>query len=181
MQDPHCVFQIVKRHFARYTPAMVEEVCGVPQALFLKVAGHFATIRERTDRGLLFMPVGWTQHSVGVQYIRTAAIVTTAPRQHWAARAAASGPSRSCLDQGSTDIPTLYNLLPGYLPMPKAKSDTSFEKYIEANKADSGWWANSPNTRCRCSRPIMVIPLPPTQTTGVMTICPISVATIRIW
>src|SRR5438105_5328209 len=38
LQDPRCVFQILKRHFARYTPAMVQEVCGVPPEAFQRVA-----------------------------------------------------------------------------------------------------------------------------------------------
>ncbi len=30
LEDPHCVFQLVRRHFARYTPELVERACGVP-------------------------------------------------------------------------------------------------------------------------------------------------------
>jgi len=42
--------------------------------------------------------------------------------------------------QGSTDIPTLYNLLPGYLPMPKAMHDITLQKYLQQNESPSGWW-----------------------------------------
>src|SRR5215210_6365743 len=34
LQDPNCVFQLLKKHYSRYTPEMVEQVCGIPQALF---------------------------------------------------------------------------------------------------------------------------------------------------
>jgi len=75
LQHPRCVYQILKRHYARYTPDMVERVCGVPAEEFLKVARAWTenSGRERTA-GLVYS-VGWTQHSVGAQYIRAGAII----------------------------------------------------------------------------------------------------------
>lgn len=144
LQDPHCVFQIVKRHFSRYTPAMVEEVCGVPQALFLKVAEALCRNSGRERTSAFCYAVGWTQHSIGVQYIRTAAIVQLLLGNIGRPGGGILALRGHASIQGSTDIPTLYNLLPGYLPMPKAKSDISFDKYIEANRSDSGWWGEFP-------------------------------------
>ena len=46
--------------------------------------------------------------------------------------------------QGSTDIPTLYNLLPGYLPMPKAQHDKDLATYLKLNESPSGWWGEFP-------------------------------------
>src|SRR4029453_10885373 len=37
LQHPRCVFQVLKRHFARYTPDMVEQACGVPPEVFARV------------------------------------------------------------------------------------------------------------------------------------------------
>ena len=124
LQDPNCVFQIVRRHFSRYTPQFVEAVCGVPQRLFLRVAETLCANSGRDRTSAFCYAVGWTQHSVGVQYIRTAAIIqlfsgtSAGPVVELALRGHAS-------IQGSTDIPTLFNLLPGYLPMPKAENGTS--------------------------------------------------------
>ena len=75
LQHPRCVFQLLRRHFRRYTPELVEEVCGVPQEQFLKVAETLceSSGRERTT-GFVYA-VGWTQHTVGAQSIRTAAIL----------------------------------------------------------------------------------------------------------
>src|SRR4029079_1618164 len=94
--------------------------------------------RERTSA--FCYAVGWTQHSMGAQYIRTAAII-----QQLLGNMGRPGGGIMALRghasiQGSTDIPTLYNLLPGYLPMPKAAKDQTFAKYIENNQAHSGWW-----------------------------------------
>src|SRR5438132_1592290 len=44
--------------------------------------------------------------------------------------------------QGSTDIPTLFNILPGYLPMPHAERYSSFDDFVEANTSPSGWWGH---------------------------------------
>src|SRR5690349_18481318 len=74
LQHPNCVYQILKRHFARYTPKMVAETCGVPPDMFAKVADALCANSGRDRTGAFCYSVGWTQHSVGVQYIRTAAI-----------------------------------------------------------------------------------------------------------
>src|SRR4051794_151515 len=75
LQHPRCVLQVLKRHFARYTPEMVQEVCGVSPTQFRKIADAI-TRNSGRDRTTAFVySVGWTQHTVGVQYIRTAAIL----------------------------------------------------------------------------------------------------------
>src|SRR5215469_12496634 len=75
LQDPRCVFQILKRHYSRYTPEMVEEITGVPRDLLLKVADTLCRNSGRERTSAFCYAVGWTQHTVGVQYIRTAAII----------------------------------------------------------------------------------------------------------
>ena len=77
LEHPRCVFQVLKRHFARYTPEMVEQACGVPPEAFARVC-ELVTANSGRDRTTSFVySVGWTQHTVGVQYIRTAAILHT--------------------------------------------------------------------------------------------------------
>ena len=65
LEHPRCVFQILKRHFARYTPEMVERICGVPRDLFLKVCRAWTENSGRERTAALVYSVGWTQHSVG--------------------------------------------------------------------------------------------------------------------
>ncbi len=144
LQDPRCVFQIVKRHFARYTPEMVEEICGVAPPLFTKVAEALCKNSGRERTAAFCYAVGWTQHSVGVQYIRTASIVQLLLGNIGRPGGGIMALRGHASIQGSTDIPTLYDLLPGYLPMPKSKTDTSFQKYIEGNTAERGWWGEFP-------------------------------------
>ncbi len=144
LQDPHCVFQILKRHYSRYTPEMVEETCGTSRDQFLRVADALCRNSGRDRTGAFVYAVGWTQHTAGVQFIRTAAII-----QLLLGNAGRPGGGILALRghasiQGSTDIPTLYELLPGYLPMPKAKTDVDLEHYIGLNQSPSGWWGEFP-------------------------------------
>ncbi|MBV9770743.1 MAG: molybdopterin-dependent oxidoreductase [Bryobacterales bacterium] len=144
LQDPRCVFQILKRHYSRYTPEIVEKTCGIPQDQFLRVADTLCHNSGRDRTGAFVYAVGWTQHSTGVQFIRTASII-----QLLLGNAGRPGGGILALRghasiQGSTDIPTLYDLLPGYLPMPKAKTDVDFETYTKLNQSPSGWWGEFP-------------------------------------
>src|SRR3954464_4434585 len=75
LQHPRCVFQVLKRHYQRYTPEMVERTCGVPARLLTKVAEALCRNSGRERTAAFCYAVGWTQHTAGVQYIRTAAIL----------------------------------------------------------------------------------------------------------
>src|SRR5207249_858971 len=66
LQHPRCVYQLLKKHFHRYTPEMVEETCGVPQDLFLRVAEALCRNSGRDRTTAFCYAVGWTQHTTGV-------------------------------------------------------------------------------------------------------------------
>ncbi len=142
LSDPRCVFQILKRHFARYTPEMVEEVCGVPQALLEQVARTLADNSGRERTSAFCYAVGWTQHSVGVQYIRTAAILQLLLGNIGRPGGGVLALRGHASIQGSTDIPTLFNLLPGYIPMPHAEAHEGLADFIDRNAAKSGAWGS---------------------------------------
>jgi len=144
LEHPRCVLQVLKRHFSRYTPEMVEMTCGVPKDLFLQVAETLCSNSGRDRTSAFCYAVGWTQHTVGVQYIRTAAIIQLLLGNMGRPGGGILALRGHASIQGSTDIPTLYNLLPGYLPMPKATSDVDLPTYISLNQSSSGWWANFP-------------------------------------
>ena len=144
LQHPRCIFQVLRRHFSRYTPEMVEEVCGIPRALFAKVAETLCRNSGRERTTAFCYAVGWTQHSVGVQYIRAACIIQLLLGNIGRPGGGIMALRGHASIQGSTDIPTLYNLLPGYLPMPKAKHDVDFKTYLKLNESPSGWWGEFP-------------------------------------
>jgi formate dehydrogenase major subunit len=145
LQDPQCVFQILRRHYERYTPQMVEDVCGTPKETFLKVAQTLYDNSGPEKTGAIVYAVGWTQHTVGVQFIRAAGVV-----QLLLGNAGRPGGGILALRghatiQGCTDIPTLYNLLPGYLPAPSALDHhETLTDYIGTETAATSYWANFP-------------------------------------
>jgi formate dehydrogenase major subunit len=144
LRDPRCVFQIVRRHFSRYTAEMVERTCGISRPLFLKVAEALCRNSGPERTAAFCYAVGWTQHTVGVQYIRTASILQLLLGNIGRRGGGIMALRGHTSIQGSTDIPTLYDLLPGYLPMPKAKQDQTFDKYVRDNGSDAGWWSEFP-------------------------------------
>jgi formate dehydrogenase major subunit len=145
LQHPRCVFQILKRHFAKYTPEMVERVTGCPKEAFLKVAETICENSGPERTTALCYAVGWTQHSKGVQIIRTAAILQLLLGNIGRPGGGIMALRGHATIQGSTDIATLYNILPGYLPMPDAnKNHDTWRDYVETETAKTGWWNNFP-------------------------------------
>jgi formate dehydrogenase major subunit len=142
LEDPRCVYQILKRHFARYTPEMVSETCGVGRELFLEVANLLCDNSGRDRTGAFCYAVGWTHHSVGVQYIRTAAILQTLLGNIGRPGGGIMALRGHASIQGSTDIPTLYNILPGYIPMPHADHGETLDDYLAHDAGRTGYWGH---------------------------------------
>jgi formate dehydrogenase major subunit len=121
LQDPRCVYQLMKAHYSRYTPEMVERICGSPKDKFLKVAEYMASTAA-PDRAMTSMyALGWTQHSKGSQNIRTMAMI-----QLLLGNIGVRGGGMNALRghsniQGLTDIGLMSNLIPGYLNLPTQK------------------------------------------------------------
>jgi formate dehydrogenase major subunit len=142
LQDPFCVFQILKRHYVRYTPEMVEQICGVSPAQLARVCEAVTNNSGRERTTAWVYSVGWTQHSVGVQYIRGAAIIQLLLGNMGRPGGGILALRGHASIQGSTDIPTLFDLLPGYLPMPRAGVHGSLDEYLASIKSDGqkGFW-----------------------------------------
>jgi formate dehydrogenase major subunit len=142
LQHPRCVFQLLKKHFRRYTPELVASTCGCSVEQFVAYCETICENSGRERTGAFCYAVGWTQHTVGVQYIRTAAII-----QQLLGNMGRPGGGILALRghasiQGSTDIPTLYNILPGYLPMPHTETYGDFDNFVTANTSPTGWWGH---------------------------------------
>src|SRR5215216_3604551 len=142
LQHPRCVFQLRKKHCRRYTPEFVAETCGCSVEDFLHVAKALTENSGPEKTGAFCYAVGWTQHTVGVQYIRTAAII-----QQLLGNIGRPGGGIVALRghasiQGSTDIPTLFNILPGYLQMKHVDDAPTLTEYIAENTSPAGWWGN---------------------------------------
>ncbi|HBY96877.1 MAG TPA: formate dehydrogenase, partial [Chloroflexi bacterium] len=145
LQNPNCVFQIVKRHFSRYTPEMVERISGVPQDLFIQVAEALLDNSGRDRTSAFCYAVAWTQHTIGTQIISCCALLQLLLGNIGRPGGGILALRGHATIQGSTDIPTLYNLLPGYLPMPSTiAGHTSLKAYLATEQPATGWWYNMP-------------------------------------
>ncbi len=145
LQDPNCVFQILKRHYSRYTPELVEEVCGTPRETFLEIARTLADNSGPERTAAFAYAVAWTQHTTGVQMIRTASILQLLLGNIGRPGGGILALRGHATIQGSTDVPTLYNILPGYLPIPTVqKNHETLGDYFAAETPPTGFFSNMP-------------------------------------
>jgi formate dehydrogenase major subunit len=141
LQHPRCVFQVLKRHFARYTPELVASSCGCSAGEFVSVAEALCDNSGRERTSMICYAVGWTQHTVGVQIIRTAAILQLLLGNVGRPGGGIMALRGHASIQGSTDIPTLYDSLPGYLAVPRVGAYDDLSGYVEAHRSRIGWWS----------------------------------------
>ena len=145
LQHPNSVYQIMRRHYARYTPEMVERVTGVKAATFLRIADVVTKNSGREKTGAFCYAVGWTHHTTGVQIIRACSIVQSLLGNIGRPGGGIMALRGHISIQGSTDIPTLYNMLPTYLPQPNVfHTHGTLRDYIETETPPTGWWNNFP-------------------------------------
>jgi formate dehydrogenase major subunit len=143
LQHPRCVYQLMKKHFARYTPELVEKYCGVSRETFLRVADTYCKASGPEKTASICYAVGWTQHSSGVQIIRCAAILQLLLGNMGRPGGGIMALRGHASIQGSTDVPTLFDSLPGYLNMPKfGEESKTLGNYIAKYKTRTGWWNN---------------------------------------
>ncbi|HCA87678.1 MAG TPA: formate dehydrogenase [Streptomyces sp.] len=145
LTDPRCVYQVLKSHYARYTPELVEQVCGVPREDFLAVCDALTSNSGRDRTSAFVYAVGWTQHTVGAQYIRAASILQLLLGNIGRPGGGIQALRGHASIQGSSDIPTLFNLLPGYLPMPHAHAHEDLDAFITASRTEKGFWGDMRN------------------------------------
>jgi formate dehydrogenase major subunit len=129
LQNPRCVWNLLKKHVSIYTPEMVSRICGTPKDKFLKVAQMISECSTPTKTMTSMYALGWTQHSKGSQNIRAMAML-----QLILGNIGVRGGGMNALRghsniQGLTDIGLMSNLIPGYLTIPNEKEPT-FDTYM---------------------------------------------------
>ncbi len=132
LEHPRCVFKLLKKHYSRYTPEMVERITGIPKDQFLKAAEMFTSVRKGGDMkkaGTIIYAVGWTQHTFGTQIIRAAAMLQLLLGNVGRAGGGVNALRGHSNIQGATDMAGVFENLPGYLKMPDP-NDADFNTYI---------------------------------------------------
>jgi formate dehydrogenase major subunit len=130
MQHERCVLQVMKRHYARYTPEMVTRICGTPTDKFLKVCEYIATTAASNKAMTILYALGWTQHSQGSEMIRTAAIMQLLLGNIGIAGGGMNALRGHSNIQGLTDLGLLSNSLPGYLSLAR-EAEQDLETYYK--------------------------------------------------
>ena len=149
LQDPRCVFQLLREHFSRYDLDTVSAVTGTPKEDLVKVYEMYSATGVKGKAGTIMYAMGWTQHTVGVQNIRTMAIIQLLLGNMGVAGGGVNALRGESNVQGSTDHCILYHIWPGYLQTPKASqaslSDYNAKYTPKTNDPlSANWWGNYP-------------------------------------
>lgn len=131
LQDPDCVFQLLKRHYARYDMDMVSSVTGTPSELLLDVYRTYASTGRPDKAGTILYAMGTTQHTVGSQNVRAFGIIQLLLANMGIAGGGINALRGESNVQGSTDFALLYHLIPGYISVASSAYPT-LAKYLEA-------------------------------------------------
>jgi formate dehydrogenase major subunit len=142
LQNPNCVINLLRKHFARYTPETVSRICGCKPEEMIRVAELLCQNSGRDRTSAIVYAVGWTQHSIGTQIIRAAGVLQQLLGNIGRPGGMIMAMRGHCSIQGSTDIPTLYDLLPGYLPQPTAElHHRNINGYVDYEGFPTGYWS----------------------------------------
>lgn len=147
MQDPNCVFQLLKKQYDRYTPEMVSDITGTPIDKLTEVYKIYGSSGQSGKAATIMYAMGWTQHTVGTQNIRTMAIIQLLLGNIGVAGGGVNALRGESNVQGSTDHCLLFHILPGYLPTSKA-SWPDLATYVEKSTPttndpmSANWWSN---------------------------------------
>ncbi len=149
LADPRCVYQLMKKHYARYDTKTVSRICGTPEKDLLDVYQAYAATGKPEKTGTMLYAMGQTQHTVGVQNIRAMTLIQLLLGNIGVAGGGINALRGEATVQGSTDQGLLFHILPGYLPTPMAGMPT-LKDYNDKNTPKSAdprsanWWGNRP-------------------------------------
>ncbi len=149
LTDPNCVYQLLKKQYSRYTPEVVSKITGTPPDKLLEVYKEYTSTGAVGKAGTIMYAMGWTQHTVGVQNIRSMAMIQLLLGNMGVTGGGVNALRGESNVQGSTDHCLLFHILPGYLKTPKASQPTLAAyntKYTPVTKEDNSlnWWKNYP-------------------------------------
>jgi formate dehydrogenase major subunit len=149
MQNPSCVLQLMKKHYAAYTPEAVSSMTGVSQGQFLKICELMASTAAPNRTLTSLYALGWTQHTVGSQNIRAMACIQLLLGNIGMPGGGVNALRGHSNIQGLTDLGVMSHLLPGYLGCP-VEAEPDLKTYLEKRTPKSlrpgqmNFWQNYP-------------------------------------
>src|SRR5207248_2772782 len=142
--DPNSVFQLLRRHYSRYTPEMVEKVCGIPKAKFEEVAQLYCSNSGPEKTGTITYALNLTQHTNGVENIRALCMLQLLLGNIGRPGGGVVALRGHANVQGATDLELLYHELPGYMAVPLRDAHPDLKTYLEKETPKGGYWINKP-------------------------------------
>ncbi|MCF8044529.1 MAG: formate dehydrogenase-N subunit alpha, partial [Desulfarculaceae bacterium] len=149
LKHPRCVFQLLKKHYSRYTPEKVSEITGTEKKDLIKVYETYTATGAAGKAGTIMYAMGWTQHTVGTQNIRAMAMIQLLLGNMGVAGGGVNALRGESNVQGSTDHCLLWHIWPGYLKTPRS-SNTTLDEYNKkwtpqsSDPLSANWWQNYP-------------------------------------
>jgi formate dehydrogenase major subunit len=152
LQDPNCVFQLLKKQYARYDADTVCNTTGTDKDTYLKICETYARLTGPVGKsGTIMYAMGTTQHTHGTQNIRSYAMLQLLLGNVGMAGGGINALRGESNVQGSTDHCLLFHILPGYLKPPAAAEATLQDHLAGRAKAfatsdpkSASWWTNYP-------------------------------------
>ncbi len=144
LRDPACVFQHLRRHYERYTPEMVERVCGIPVDLFVKVADIYCSASGPDKTATASYAQQLNQSTNGVQQIRALGMLQLLLGNVGRPGGGVVALGGHANAQGATDFGTLYHMLPGYPAAPLQAAHPTLQDYLERTTPKGGYGVNNP-------------------------------------
>ena len=144
LKDPRSVFQLLRRHYSRYTVEMVERVCGIPKAKFEQVAKIFCGASGPEKTGAITYALNLTQHTNGTQNIRALCMLQILLGNIGRPGGGVVALRGHANVQGATDLMVLYHNLPGYMLWPLRDAHPDLKTYLEKETPKSSYWVNKP-------------------------------------
>jgi formate dehydrogenase major subunit len=144
LKDPHSVFQLLRRHYSRYTLDMVEKVCGIPKAKFEEMAQLYCSNSGPEKTGTITYALNLTQHTNGVENIRSLCMLQLLLGNIGRPGGGVTALRGHANVQGATDLELLYHELPGYMAMPLRDQHPDLKTYLEKETPKGGFWTNKP-------------------------------------
>lgn len=144
MEDPNCVWQLMKKHYERYTPELVSRITGCPEDKLIEVWDTFGSTGEPARSGTILYAMGQTQHTYGSQNVRAMALVQLLLGNVGVAGGGINALRGEANVQGSTDMGVLFHIVPGYMPVPVQAKHQNLRAWLEAETPAAGYWSNRP-------------------------------------
>ncbi len=144
LQDPHCVYQIMRNHYSRYTLDTVSDICGMNKDALEQVYELYTRSGASDKSGTIIFALGQTQHTYGAQNCRSMAMIQLLLGNIGMPGGGCNAFRGEPNVQGATDMAMTVYDLPGYLHWPTVATTPSLADWLHHETYSSGYYTNKP-------------------------------------